>query len=74
MVPTPGIETHPLWGCERSKSLTTGPPGNIGGFKKKLLMFGSTGSFLYANAGDMRHRFNPWVREILWRRAIFPTQ
>ena len=22
-----------------------------------------------ANAGDMRHRFNPWVKEILWRRA-----
>ena len=24
---------------------------------------------LPANAGDMRHRFNPWVREIPWRRA-----
>ena len=22
-----------------------------------------------ANAGDMRHRFNPWVKKILWRRA-----
>ena len=22
-----------------------------------------------ANAGDMRHRFNPWVRKIPWRKA-----
>ena len=26
-----------------------------------------------ANAGDMRHRFNPWVRKIPWRRAWQPT-
>ena len=24
---------------------------------------------LPANAGDMRHGFNPWVRKIPWRRA-----
>ena len=22
-----------------------------------------------ANAGDMRQRFSPWVKKILWRRA-----
>ena len=26
-----------------------------------------------ANAGDMRHWFNPWVRKIPWRRAWKPT-
>jgi len=26
-----------------------------------------------ANAGDMRHRFKPWVRKIPWRRAWQPT-
>ena len=26
-----------------------------------------------ANAGDMRHRFNPWVRKIPWRKAWQPT-
>ena len=26
--------------------------------------------YLAANEGDIkRHRFNPWVRKILWRRA-----
>ena len=24
---------------------------------------------LLANAGDMRHEFNPWVRKIPWRQA-----
>ena len=24
---------------------------------------------LPARAGDMKHGFDPWVREILWRRA-----
>ena len=28
---------------------------------------------LTANAGDMRHGFNPWVRKIPWRRAPQPT-
>jgi len=28
---------------------------------------------LPANAGDKRHRFNPWVRMIPWRRAWQPT-
>ena len=26
-----------------------------------------------ANAGDMRGRFDPWVRKIPWRRAWQPT-
>ena len=26
-----------------------------------------------ASAGDIRHRFDPWVRKILWRRAWQPT-
>ena len=26
-----------------------------------------------ANARDMRHGFDPWVRKILWRRAWQPT-
>ena len=26
-----------------------------------------------ANAGDIRHRFNPWVRKIPWRRKWQPT-
>jgi len=26
-----------------------------------------------ANAGDMRHGFDPWVRKIPWRRARLPT-
>ena len=26
-----------------------------------------------ANAGDMRHKFDPWVRKIPWRRAWQPT-
>ena len=26
-----------------------------------------------ANAGDMRHRFGPWVGKIPWRRAWQPT-
>ena len=25
------------------------------------------------NAGDMRHRFDPWVRKIPWRRAWQPA-
>jgi len=30
---------------------------------------------LPANAGDiMRHRFDPWVRKITWRRAWQPAQ
>ena len=28
---------------------------------------------LPANSGDMRHRFNPWVGKIPWRRAWQPT-
>ena len=28
---------------------------------------------LLANAGDMRLRFNPWVRKIPWRREWLPT-
>jgi len=28
---------------------------------------------LPANAGDMRCRFDPWVRKIPWRRAWQPT-
>ena len=28
---------------------------------------------LPANAGDMRHGFNPWVRKIAWRREWQPT-
>jgi len=28
---------------------------------------------LSANAGDMRHGFDPWVRMIPWRRAWQPT-
>ena len=27
-----------------------------------------------ANAGDERHKFDPWVGKILWRRAWQPTQ
>ena len=27
----------------------------------------------FANAGDMRCRFNPWVGKIPWRRAWQPT-
>ena len=27
-----------------------------------------------ANAGDMRRKFDPWVRKIPWRRARQPTQ
>ena len=27
---------------------------------------------LPTNAGDMRHRFNPWVGKIPWRRAWQP--
>ena len=26
-----------------------------------------------ANAGDIRHRFDPWVRKIPWKRAWQPT-
>ena len=26
-----------------------------------------------ANAGDMRHKFDPWVGKIPWRRAWQPT-
>ena len=26
-----------------------------------------------ANAGDVRHEFNPWVGKIPWRRAWQPT-
>ena len=26
-----------------------------------------------ANVGDMRYRFDPWVRKIPWRRAQQPT-
>ena len=26
-----------------------------------------------ANAGDMRHRFYPWVEKILWKREWQPT-
>ena len=26
-----------------------------------------------ANAGDVRHRFDPWVRKITWRRAWLRT-
>ena len=26
-----------------------------------------------ANAGDMRHRFDPWVGKTPWRRAWQPT-
>ena len=26
-----------------------------------------------ANAGELRHRFNPWVRKIPWRKAWQPT-
>ena len=26
------------------------------------------------NAGDMRHRFNPWVGKIPWKRACNPLQ
>ena len=26
-----------------------------------------------ANAGDRRHRFDPWVKNIPWRRAWQPT-
>ena len=28
---------------------------------------------LPATAGDMRPRFDPWIRKILWRRAWQPT-
>ena len=28
---------------------------------------------LPANAGDKRHRFDPWVRKIPWRTALQPT-
>ena len=28
---------------------------------------------LCANAGDMRHGFDPWVGKILWRRKWQPT-
>ena len=28
---------------------------------------------LLADAGDMRHRLDPWVRKIPWRRAWQPT-
>ena len=28
---------------------------------------------LTASAGDMRHRFNPWVRKIPWRRTWQPS-
>ena len=28
---------------------------------------------LPANVGDMRHRFDPWIRKIPWRRAQQPT-
>ena len=28
---------------------------------------------LPANAGDMRHQFDPWVRKIPWRREWQPT-
>ena len=28
---------------------------------------------LPANAEDIRHRFNPWVGKIPWRRALQPT-
>ena len=28
---------------------------------------------LPANAGDMRHRLDPWVRKIPWRRKWQPT-
>ena len=31
------------------------------------------GSNLLANAGDMRHGFDPWVGKIPWRRAWQPT-
>ena len=27
-----------------------------------------------ANAGDMRHGFDPWVRKIPWRREWHPLQ
>ena len=26
-----------------------------------------------ANAGDMRHKFDPWIGKIPWRRAQQPT-
>ena len=29
---------------------------------------------LPANAGDMGHRFDPWVEKSLWRRAGSPLQ
>jgi len=28
---------------------------------------------LPANAGDMKHRLNPWVRKMPWKRACQPT-
>ena len=28
---------------------------------------------LPANAGDMRHGFDPWVGKVLWRRVWQPT-
>ena len=27
---------------------------------------------LHANAGDLKHEFDPWVKEILWKRAEDP--
>ena len=34
---------------------------------------GARGKEQPANAGDMRHGFDPWVRKIPWRRARLPT-
>ena len=34
---------------------------------------GARGKEPPANAGDMRHEFDPWVRKIPWRRAQLPT-
>ena len=34
---------------------------------------GTSGKEPPGNAGDIRHRFDPWVRKFLWRRAWQPT-
>ena len=36
------------------------------------MYLGASGKELPARAGDKRHRSDPWVRKILWRRAWQP--
>ena len=58
-------ELHSSWYLPMNLELVTSSPGFVGGASGK--------EPIYQFCRDNRHGFDPWVREITWRRVWQPT-